>query len=478
MKQIRINTLVLILVSSLILCSCSELGDDEGGNVLLDGESILLPAEEGETVEVVMTMDADWDILNRNSWVAISPLKGSAGENTLRFRITEPNDSLREKVAYFDMTAGDKDIRYWLVQKGSPGVELIAEEYVMDDAAGGSLRIEVFANAEFEALCEEQWMTVEGISYGQDSTLLEDGTTYSELQTAVIDLKFAENPDNTQREAQLTLDCAGITQVISVVQFAELTADADWDREFYKTTLGLKFTGQSCQNCPMMAENFHKAQEQRPDRFEILNMHGYQKTDELCYSNAEVFRNYYGVSGFPHGIFNSMADLENEVGLVDKVVRLIDEALAEPAKTAISMNSVLDGTSLSLDGFIAVREDLDYKIHIFVMENDIIARQSGGSSDYEHDAVLRYAVTDDLGDALPGTGSNTVIEYANSVQLPSDVFYNGISDNAYLLIFTTYAHTGVPDGSVQGIQYSDYGMIVDNVAVLPLNGQAAFRYED
>ena len=66
--------------------------------------------------------------------------------------------------------------------------------------------------------------------------------------------------------------------------------------------------------------------------------------------------------------------------------------------------------------------------------------------------------------------------YANSVQLPSNVFYNDA--NGYVLIFTTYAHVGRPDGSVPGIEYSDYGMIVDNVAVLPLNGQTAFRYED
>lgn len=465
------------MLMAAVLLSCSEVNEKDGGDQQFSEASITLPAEEGGVIEVTFDMSGEWELVNMNSWVAIYPQKGSAGENALKFRVIESNDSLRERVSYFDMTVAGEQIRYWLVQEGRKGIEIVNTEYVMSSASGGNVRIEVLANTEFDAQSAEPWATVNDIQYGKDSVQLENGIGYSALQTAYVNVSVSENTGNTQREAVITLSCGDFQSEVSVLQYAELTSEADWTREFYKTTLGLKFTGQSCQNCPMMAENFHKAQELRPDRFEIMNMHGYQKTDELCYTNAAVFRDYYGVSGFPHGIFNSMADLENEVGLVDKIVPLIDEALKTPAKTAISMNSVWDGTTLSLDGFIAVREALDYKIHIFVMEDGIIARQSGGSADYVHDAVLRYAVTDDLGDDLTGTGEEKVVEYANTVQLPSDVFYK-TDDNGYVLIFTTYAHSGTPEGSVSGVEYSDYGMIVDNVAVLPLNGQAAFRYED
>lgn len=474
MKKFVIIT--MMVVSYAWLYSCSNTDIDE--KPVLDGTSIRLPAEEGETLDVVLTMESEWDLVNMNSWVAISPLYGEAGENTLKFRIIETNDSLRERVSYFDMTVSGNLVRYWLVQDGEKGIEIVRSEYIMSDASGGNVRMEVLTNVEFETQSTEPWAEVEEIMYGQDSSLLDDGVSYSALQTAYIDVAVSGNPGNTQREAIVSLLYGDQRHEISVLQYAELSAEVDWSQEFYKTTLGLKFTGQSCQNCPMMAENFHKAQEQCPGRFEIMNMHGYQKSDELCYSNAEVFRDYYGVRGFPHGIFNSMADLENEVGLVDKIVLLVDEALESPALTSVSMNSVLDGATLKLDGYIATKEDKDYKIHIFVMENDIIARQSGGSSDYEHDAVLRYAVTDDLGDDLSGTGTNTVIEYSKSLQLPADVFYNETDIGAYLLIFTTYAHSGTPEGSVPGIQYSDYGMVVDNVTVLPINGQVTFRYEN
>lgn len=467
---------ILALAASAVLFSCSEIENADEKPQGVYGTSIYLPSEYGSVMEVTLDVDGEWNIVNMNSWVGISPLKGVAGENTLKFRITETNDGIKERVSYFDMTVSGETIRYWLIQDGRRGVEIVDSEYIMSSAVGGVVRMEVLTNTEFDVQSSESWAVVEDIEYGQDSVLLEDGSNYSDLQTAYIHVAVSENTGNTQRETVLLLTCGEQRYELSVLQYAELTSDVDWSGEFYKTTIGLKFTGQSCQNCPKMAENFHKAQEQRSGHFEILNMHGYQPVDELYYDNAAVFRDYYDVSGFPHGIFNSMADLENETGLVNKIVSLIDEALAVPAKTAISMNSVWDGTSLSLDGFIATREELDYKIHIFVMENDIIARQSGGSTDYEHDAVLRYAVTDELGDALNGTGAEKVVGYANSVQLPSNVFYNDA--NGYVLIFTTYAHSGRPDGSVSGIEYSDYGMIVDNVAVLPLNGQTAFRYED
>lgn len=477
MKKINIYTAAVVLMAALAQ-SCSGIEESGEGPEPLYGTSITLPSESGSIMEVTLDIDGEWYLVNMNSWVGISPLDGEAGENTLKFRITESNDSLRERVAYFDMTVSGEPVRYWLIQEGVKGIEIVESSYIMSSAAGGNVRIEVLANTGFDAESSESWAAVGDISYNQDSTVLEDGTSYSALQTAYVDVAVSENTGNTHREASVTLTCGGQQYEVSVLQYAELTAEVDWSREFYKRTLGLKFTGQSCQNCPMMAENFHKAQEQRPGRFEILNMHGYQAVDELYYDNAGAFRDYYGVSAFPHGIFNSMADLGNEVGLVDKIVPLIDEALETPAKTAVSMNSTWDGTVLTFDGFVATREDLDYKIHIFVMENDIIARQSGGSMDYEHDAVLRYAVTDELGDVLPGTAADNVVEYTQSVELPSNVFYNGDAGNMYVLIYVTYGHTGTPDGSVPGVEYSDYGMVVDNVAVLPLNGQVAFRYED
>lgn len=469
----------VLLLYGLVLLSCSEKmgGEQDAPDMLIADACVVLPSEKAEIV-VSIDARADWSITNSTSWAAISPLKGSAGRNAIKFRTVEENDSLRERVAYFDMRVGDELKRYYLIQEGKKGVEIISSEYVMGDASGGCLHVEVLSNTEFSIQSQEQWLTVSHIEYNKDSTALEYGIGYSALQKAIAFVDVSENPNNTQREVQLAVVSGNDVQYVSVIQFAKLTSDVDWNGKFYKKTLGLKFTGQSCQNCPMMAENFHKAQERRPERFEILNMHGYQKTDELYYDNAAVFRDYYGVSGFPYGIFNSMVNLENEVGLVDKIEPLIDEALMSPAKTAISMNSVWDGTVLSLDGFIAVREDLDYKIHIFVLENDIIASQNGGSSDYEHDAVLRYAVTDDLGDVLAGVKTNTVVQYSKSIQLPAGVFYNGSADNAYLLIFTTYAHKGIPDGIVSGVEYYDYGMIVDNVAVLPFNSQITFEYEE
>ena len=67
-----------------------------------------------------------------------------------------------------------------------------------------------------------------------------------------------------------------------------------------------------------------------------------------------------------------------------------------------------------------------------------------------------------------------VIEWFETVEIPFVVN----RDNAYIAIFITRENDGTPvSGSVSGVTYSDYGRVVDNIAVLPLFGEVGFRYE-
>lgn len=477
MKRIFFYIMIMMLC---LPASCEKAEPSlDGEEPVLSGTSLFLPCNADTTVTVLMTMDAPWQILNNNEWVAIYPTDGDAGEVEIKMRIIEPNTELRERFSYFDVVINGETTRYCLFQRGTDGVELIDTQYILPEYGGGTVRMEVLANAEFQVESSESWAVVGDVLYDQDSTLLGDSTSYSALKKAYIDVTLDENTSPEQRMAEIAVSCGGQEQAISVLQFAKLSEDVDWSREFYRRSLAMKFTGQGCSNCPRMSEAFHNAQEQRPDSFEIMNIHSYLPTDYLYYDNASLFVEHYGIGGWPHAVFNSVGDIGayNLSTVQNMVVQLVDEASDTPARTSVSLNSSYQDGIISLEGYIAATENGSYKIHIHAMENGIKAQQSGSpeGGNYIHDNVLRKSLTYELGDELSGLGANDVIPFSFTEELPESVFENAA--NAYLLVYITYDTETAPGGSVAYVEYKDFGMVVDNVVTLPMNGQVVFEYE-
>lgn len=476
----NIISVILLCAMFCFLSSCEKMGPvSSEEEVAISGMSLFLPCNADTVVTVTMIMDAQWELFNNNEWVAITPMDGEAGEVELKMRILESNTDIRERYSYFDLEMNGEKTRYSLFQRGTDGLELIESMYILPKFSGGAVRMEILTNAELQVESDASWVTVDQVLYNQDSTLLADSVSYSALKKAYIDLTLVENTSGDQRTADIMVSCGGSEQSMSVLQFAELTDDVDWSKKFYRKALAMKFTGQSCPNCPRMSDAFHNAQSERPERLEVMGIHSYQFVDQLYYDNCGLFVDLYGVSGWPHGIFNSIARIGafNLSVMQTMTVSLIDEMLKTPARTAISMNSSYVDGVLTLDGFIAAAESGSYKVHIHAMENGIRGNQSGSpeGSDYIHDNVLMKSVTYELGDVLSGLGAGDVVPFSIEKELPESIFVN--ADNAYILIYVTYDTESTPAGSVAYAEYADFGMAVDNVVTLPMNGQATFKYE-
>ena len=106
------------------------------------------------------------------------------------------------------------------------------------------------------------------------------------------------------------------------------------------------------------------------------------------------------------------------------------------------------------------------------MESNIIGNQSGGGANYQHDFVVKDEFTDYMGDEI-SLSAESVKEFNYSIAVPSNI--ENI-DNCYICVWT--AEEGTYSGSVGYAIYADYGMLVDNVVTIPLNGFAIFDYED
>ena len=471
----------------LLAVSCGkEQGPDTPPAATTEG-TVFLPQTEGQEVRIIVSASGEWSISSDVDWAAVFPMSGGAGENTIVIRTMDANPKLRERVAYFDMTITDgQPKRYYLVQKGIKGVEIIEPLSVIDSKDGGVVSVKVLANMEFSVETGASWASSAGIQYGQDSTLLEDGVSYSELQTAVLDIEVQAYDGTASRKTDVSIMTDDGKQTVTLIQ-----SIVQWDSQFYKKSLAAKFTGQSCSWCSYMSDGLHAAQVDRPGRMEIMNLYGYHEGDELYWEGAGTFDEFFTENfrtGAPYTVFNEVAGVQSYGygidGLKNKLLELIDWGKEEvPARSALYVRSALNGSRLNVSGFAALKESMeDCRISIFILEDGIVASQAGRGNDYVHDDVVRYAVTEVLGEPLVPQeelvpGDAEICVFSKSVTLPEGVFRDGDSSKARILAYVTCAEDNVPDNIPSEVNVMELGTIVDNVVSLPLNGEISVMYE-
>lgn len=449
--------------------------------------TVFLSQTDGQEVRIIVSASGEWSISSDVDWAAVYPLSGGAGENTIVVRTMESNPDVRERVSYFDMTvSGGQPQRYWLVQEGVKGVEVISPLSVIDSKDGGRVSVKVLANTEFSVETGVSWASLAGIQYGQDSILLEDGVSYSELQTAVLDIEVQAYDGTVSRKADVSIMTDDGKQTVTLIQSV-----VQWDSQFYKKSLAAKFTGQSCSWCSYMSDGLHAAQVDRPGRMEIMNLYGYHEGDELYWEGAGTFDEFFTENfrtGAPYTVFNEVAGVQSYGydidGLKNKLLELIDWGKEEvPARSALYVRSALNGSRLNVSGFAALKESMeDCRISIFILEDGITASQAGRGNDYVHDDVVRYAVTEVLGEPLVPQeelvpGDAEICVFSKSVTLPEGVFRDGDSSKARILAYVTCAEDNVPDNIPSEVNVMELGTIVDNVVSLPLNGEISVMYE-
>ena len=472
----------------LLAVSCGkEQGPDTPPAATTEG-TVFLPQTEGQEVRIIVSASGEWSISSDVDWAAVFPLSGGAGENTIVIRTMDANPKLRERVAYFDMTITDgQPKRYYLVQKGIKGVEIVSPLSVIDSKEGGKIEITVLANTEFTAELDVPWASVSGIRYNQDSVLLDDGINYSDLRTAVLDMDVMPYGGTESRDATISIFCGDE----NVGEMSLVHSAVQWNRRFYKRSVAAKFTGQSCSWCSYMSDGLHAAQVDRPDRMEIMNLYGYHDGDELYWEGAGTFDEFFTENfrtGAPYTVFNEVAGVQSYGydidGLKNKLLELIDWGKEEvPARSALYVRSALNGSRLNVSGFAALKESMeDCRISIFILEDGITASQAGRGNDYVHDDVVRYAVTEVLGEPLVPQeelvpGDAEICVFSKSVTLPEGVFRDGDSSKARILAYVTCAEDNVPDNIPSEVNVMELGTIVDNVVSLPLNGEISVMYE-
>lgn len=468
MRKSLLNLSIVMMTVMLLSCTPEKGGGDEAP--ALTGQSIAVPNEAGAVVTITLDMESDWNVASTSDdWFYVSPLSGSAGEVTLNINVQDTNPDHVERVSSFIIEAGERT-EYFVIQDVTPGIDVPSDAMISMD--GGEYTFSLKGNVKYEAVPDQDWIVVNGIEY--DSTKLSDGSTYSKYMTSRIKMTVEANEGNVREGTVVLKGVDGVTDaLVEVTQMGQL--EADYDAEFLRRSVAIRFTATWCGNCPRMNVGLTDAIAQDPRHIIPLTMHVWDSDGGLNYDPGDDYADYFGIDGLPSGFMNNYAEIGGTYAsaIVQRLVNdLAVEAVEElPANTAVAGSARIEDGDIVLDLGIASKEAGSYLVSVFVLEDGIVYEQLGGSSEYVHNAVARAEMTPMWGEQV-SLGTEGLFEKTYSMPVPQSVLDE---NNLHLLVMVN--EKGTFTGDVQYAVYYDWGYVIDNAVDIPVNGFSVFEYE-
>lgn len=186
----------------------------EEPSIEMEGEVDVRPVvgSDGGTSTVTFTASGDWTasvsaVTRTLDWLSVSPTQGGAGTVTLQIS-AQPNESYDERNAAVLLTCGNAQQTITVTQKQKDAL-LVNSHKVEMDAEGGTFGIELQANVTVTYEIEEaakDWLTASSSS------------STRALTTSTLNFQVAENPEESVRQAVITLRGNDLTEEVTVYQ--------------------------------------------------------------------------------------------------------------------------------------------------------------------------------------------------------------------------------------------------------------------
>ena len=251
----------------------------------------------------------------------------------------------------------------------------------------------------------------------------------------------------------------------------ELPKDSEPDNyDFTRKILLIQFTGTGCGYCPFMVNALNDLATTHGDKFVWTSCHAYNSNDPAYLGG--LLPNAMGVDGFPYvaldlnpstGFSNystTSATLANAKREFDK------EYDAEYAKAGIAVANVLKDNVLTVRTGIKVAEDGEYRVGVWVLEDDIHATQAnyGATGTFNvHNNCIRL-ISGQTGRDFSGIPvyleAGDVFEDEVSFELPSKVK----GENCHVVVFVSTER--------------NEKFYVNNAVDCPLNDSVGYSYSE
>lgn len=183
---------------------------------------------------------------------------------------------------------------------------------------------------------------------------------------------------------------------------------------FFRRSLILDFTGTWCVHCPKMEAAIEEARSRRQGRIIPVNVHCLSSDPMALMPLSQILAKRFGVAAYPSAVIDLYPSTLTNMSSADLLLSQLSSLWAVRVETSgiCVHSSFLDG-KLKADIEAMVVCDGDYSLHLLVLEDGIVAAQTGGSENHVHDNVLRGWYDSDL---YPGIRKGEKIAWETSVE--------------------------------------------------------------
>ena len=457
------KSFLALLGAIAFICGCDGTGmSQQQGEIQMASSSkdVVNIDPDGGKESVRFSSALDWHIECSDEWVTVDPMEGGPGPARISIS-AEANETDDVRQAVVNICSEGFVFPLKVTQEVYiPVFELLVSEKEFS-CLGGELTVTLRSEVEYEVVIDADWL----------KEVVSKSPRKYEHQFTV-----EENTAAEPRTAVISFVSGRFTKEFALTQRAAGTSQDDWKiDEFVHRSLAMRFTGDWCGYCPYMATAFESAKSQMGDALELLSLHGGGSAYD--FSGTTTLAKRYGVSSFPTGVIDARATIPNYSSTTTTATAAIDVAKetqeAYPVKTGIAFSSTLDGTELTVDLSLYVKEADEYKVVVILMEDNIIGYQNGGGNNYTHNDVARLALTSVSGDAVTVTADGTVWNH----KYTGTVKNSWKAENLKLLVFVEkpYGSQQVVKG-VSAAKYGNFGnTYIDNCRVVKVGETAGLE---
>lgn len=287
---------------------------------------------------------------------------------------------------------------------------------------GGSASVQVAAGMGYKISSMPSW-----ISETSCESEVKDGLTM-----ATHTFSFKANPDYTERTGAIVFcNDLQVCVPVTVTQMAKVNVDDLWKtKDFHHRSLAAKFTATWCGYCPPMAAQFDQAEQQSPNKLEVVAFH--PTSSNLGCNASQSVIDRYGISSYPTGIL----DMRTSVYSASSILSAISETEKNyPTTTAVSFKSSISGSNITVDLSMYAKKADSYKVTVLLLEDNIVGYQAdnydGDSNDFIHSNIVRLALSSPTGDEVTLNTDYTVWSHKYSGTVPSGCK----KDNLKILVY-------------------------------------------
>ena len=223
---------------------------------------------------------------------------------------------------------------------------------------------------------------------------------------------------------------------------------ADEGKDFFRRSLVLDFTGTWCVNCPKMEAAIFETMEARPGRVVPVSVHCMMVDPMYVKPLSDDLVARFGVKAYPSAIVDmdpeSLVSQSSPELLQSHIDRLLE---VRGAAAGIRIESSLEGENYTVKATMKAVRDGDYALVVLVLEDGIVAAQTGGTTDHVHNNILRSWFESD---ALTGLKEGDTADFECQ---------------------------GTASGNVRFAVLVLRGGLVDNVATCAAGATAEYEYE-